>query len=94
MAKTKVVFVSQDGKQFEDEAACDAHDTYINQQKQIEAYITGAKLAKAQAGLMRKHIAGWLVFQATGRVPALAGDESAEAGEGESAEAGEGETTA
>jgi hypothetical protein len=69
MAKTKTIYVAGDGKEFDDEAACDSHDMYLAEQAKIESYIAATKLAKAQAGLMRKHLAGYMSFLKTGKVP-------------------------
>jgi hypothetical protein len=75
MAKAKVTYLSQDGKEFETELQADARDKFLEVAPQIEAYIVAAGLAKAQAGLMRKHIAGFLVFQEKGVVVDNGSDE-------------------
>jgi hypothetical protein len=66
MAKTRQVYIAEDGKEFDTEAECNAHDAGLANSAVIEAYITHAKLEKAQAGLMRKHIAGYIAFAASG----------------------------
>lgn len=74
MAQAKVTYLSKDNKEFDTELQADARDKFLEVEPQIEAYITAAGLAKAQAGLMRKHIAGFLVFQEKG-VVVPAGDD-------------------
>lgn len=63
MAKTKTLFVAEDGKEFDTESAADAHDRYLSNQTVIENYITSAGLKAAQAGLMRKHLPAFLNFR-------------------------------
>lgn len=77
MAKTKTIYVAGDGKEFEDEAACDSHDMYLAQQAKIEKYITLSNLHKAQAGLMRKRLASFMSFLETGKVPTPEADTTA-----------------
>lgn len=84
MAQQKITFISADGKEFKTELEANARDEFLKVEKDVEAYIVAAGLAKAQAGLMRKHIPGYLVFKAQGVVVA------AEAGE----DTGTGEQTA
>lgn len=62
MAQVKNIYVAADGTQFDSEQAADAHDQYLESAGHIEAYIQSAGLEKAQAGLMRKHLAGYLAF--------------------------------
>jgi hypothetical protein len=63
MAKTKTLFIAADDREFETEEACDAHDEYLRSAGNIEAYIVAKNLHKAQAGLMRTHLAGYLAFR-------------------------------
>lgn len=67
MAKTKILFVADDGKEFDTEEAANAHDTFLKSKESIEAYITYAGLEKAQAGLLRTHIAGYLAHVEAGQ---------------------------
>ena len=64
MAKTKTLYVADDGKEFDTEHECNAHDAYLQRAGNIEAYIVDRGLAKAQAGLMRTHLAGYIAFHA------------------------------
>lgn len=64
MAKTKTLYVADDGKEFDTAEACDAHDVYLRDAGNFEAYIVSKGLAKAQAGLMRTHLAGYMAFRA------------------------------
>lgn len=72
MAKIKNVYLSDDNKEFATEAEADAHNAGLANAKAIEAYIVEAKLMKAQAGLMRKHIAGYLAFASRPAAPEAA----------------------
>ena len=69
MAKTKQVYISNDGKEFDTELEADARDQFLMMENQIEGYIVAAGLKKAQAGLMRKHLAGFAAYIAGGEVP-------------------------
>lgn len=64
MAKTKTLYVAADDREFDTAEACDAHDEYLRSAGNIEAYIVAKSLHKAQAGLMRTHLAGYLSFRA------------------------------
>lgn len=65
MAKIISKYLSDDGKEFDTAEAADAHNASIQHAKLIEAYIVHAKLEKAQAGLLRKHLAGFIAFEAS-----------------------------
>lgn len=60
MATKKIVYIARDGKEFKTEQECDAHEAYLRLAIRIEDYVTSAGLGKAQAGLMRRHIAGYV----------------------------------
>lgn len=62
MAKTKTLYLANDNTEFDTEQAADAHNVTLAKGSHIEAYIVDAGLEKAQAGLMRKHIAQYLAF--------------------------------
>ena len=68
MAKIKQTFLSDDDKEFGTEAEADARNMFLKTENSIEAYILAAGLQKAQAGLMRKHIAGYLSFAEKGAI--------------------------
>ena len=74
MAKIKQTFLSRDDKEFATALEADGRDKFLDMQDSIEAYIVAAKLQKAQAGLMRKHLPGYQAFLETGKA------EAAEAG--------------
>lgn len=80
MVKKVDLFVTSDGKEFKDEGSANAHEKGLEKAEKIEGYIAAAGLQKAQAGLMRKHIAAYLSFEETGQVPARAAEEAEEAG--------------
>lgn len=63
MAKIKQVFLSDDGKEFDTEAAADAHNMSLQVGNHVEAYIQANGITKAQAGLFRKHLPGYLAFR-------------------------------
>lgn len=63
MAKIKQLYLALDGTEFDVEADADAHDAFLAAENSIEAYITHADLKKAQAGLMRRHLSGYIAFQ-------------------------------
>lgn len=68
MAQTKTTYLSTDGKEFKTELEADARDMYLKLQGGVEAYIVAAGLDKAPAGMLRKHIPGYISFCKTGGV--------------------------
>lgn len=62
MAKTKTIYVAADGKEFESEQDCNAHEIGLRLQVRIEDYISTAGLVKANAGFLRRHIPGFIAF--------------------------------
>ena len=90
MAKTKTLYVAADDREFDTAEACDAHDEYLRSAGNIEAYIVAKNLHKAQAGLMRTHLAGYLAFRtanpdATAALPVKKAKEEEAAAEGAAA---------
>ena len=67
MAKTKTIYVANDEKEFGTEAECEAHNAWLESQDSIEKYIAYAGLEKAQAGLLRTHVAGYLAHVKAGQ---------------------------
>lgn len=65
MSKTKTLYIADDSKEFGTEAEMLAHDEYLRSAGNIEAYIVEKGLQKAQAGLMRKHLAAYIAFRAS-----------------------------
>jgi len=63
MAQIKQIFVADDGKEFATEAAADAHNMALQVGNHVEAYIQANGITKAQAGLFRKHLPGYLAFR-------------------------------
>lgn len=63
--QTRSLFVTSDGKEFKVQAEAEAHQAGLDSKPLIEGYITHSKLEKAQAGLMRRHLAAFLAFQET-----------------------------
>ena len=61
-------YLSNDAKEFATEAEADARNMFLKVQDSIDAYIAESRLEKAQAGLMRKHIPGYLAFAERGAV--------------------------
>jgi hypothetical protein len=72
MVKQVELFETNDGKKFPTMAEAEAHEAGQVHTGLIEAYITSAGLQKAQAGLMRKHLASFIVFEASYVAPAPA----------------------
>lgn len=62
MAKQKVLFLADDNTEFDTEQAADAHNAFLEAEFTIEAYIDYAELVRAQAGLMRRHLAAYTAF--------------------------------
>lgn len=62
MATQKLTFVTADGKSFDTEAEADAHEAGLQAAESIKSYVQHAGLKKAQATLVRNHIAGYLGF--------------------------------
>ena len=62
MAKIKQTFQSEDGKEFATELEADAHDRLKKEEPTIAAYCEQVGLQKAQLGLLKKHIPGFLIF--------------------------------
>lgn len=62
MATTKTVYVAADGKEFDTEQACAAHEIGIRMSVRIEEYIKSAGLVKANAGFLRRHLPAFLAF--------------------------------
>lgn len=67
MAKTKTIFVANDDREFATESECEAHNAWLESQDSIEKYIKYAGLEKAQAGLLRTHVAGYLAHVKAGQ---------------------------
>ena len=75
MAKIIQKYGSEDGtKEFNTAAEADAYDAGVKNAAVIEAYITKAGLLKAQAGLMRKHLASFISFEASYEAPKAAAE--------------------
>lgn len=88
MAKQISKFLSNDGTEFATEHEANAHDESLAAANSIEAYFKRAGYEKAQAGLLRKAIPGYLAFlkdPAAGELIAqvIAEREAAEAAEKE-----------
>jgi len=79
MVQQVVSFKTSDGKTFDNEADAKGHEAGIANTQVIEAYIAHARLQKAQAGLMRKHLGSFIAFDATYVPPAAAPTETVEA---------------
>lgn len=62
MAKQISKFLDDNGNEFDTNEAADASNAFIAAEFSIEAYIEFAGLKLAQAGLMRRHVAGYLAF--------------------------------
>lgn len=71
MAHQKIVYTASDGKEFPTEAEADVHEATLEMSKDVEAYIESAKLAKPQAGLMRKHLPAYFAFIARNQAQPL-----------------------
>jgi hypothetical protein len=73
MAKIKQTFQAEDGKEFATELEADAHDRGKKEETAIVAYCEAVGLQKAQLGLLRKHIPGFLIFAEKRAAQAAAG---------------------
>jgi hypothetical protein len=62
MATTKTIYVAADGKEFDTEQDCNAHEVGLRLQVRIDEYIESAGLVKANAGFLRRHIPGFIAF--------------------------------
>lgn len=69
MANQKITFIADDGKEFTDEGAADAHNASLKHSAKVEEYIAAAGLEKAGAGLARKHLPAFALFLETGTLP-------------------------
>lgn len=63
MAILKTVYVAKDGRTFDNEPDCLQHEIFLDMQSEIEVYIAEEHLVKANAGFLRKHLAGFALFQ-------------------------------
>lgn len=63
------LFITTDNKEFKSEVEAEAHQAGLDQAPLINGYIQHAGLndgkGKAQAGLLRRHLAAFLAYQAS-----------------------------
>lgn len=64
MAKIKTVYLANDNTEFFSEAEADAHNAFLDNEFQVEAYILHNEIEGAQATIVRKHLAGYASFLA------------------------------
>ena len=66
MVKQVVQYETSDGKKFNSEVEAQGHEVSLENRPLIEAYIKAAdlKVEGAQAGFLRKHLAGFIAFDA------------------------------
>jgi hypothetical protein len=76
MAQAKTKYVATDGTEFDTELEADTRNAEISEKGTIEAYCEHSGLAKAQKGLLRKHLAGFIAFRNAQNTPPAGGAEA------------------
>lgn len=62
MAKTKQIFVADDGTEFETEMEANAYELSLSMAAKIDEYIESTGVGKGPAGLLRKHLPAFTAF--------------------------------
>lgn len=63
MGKTKTVYIADDGSEFDTESELAFYEKSLELSKDVEAYIEETKPAKPTAGMLRKQIPAFLIWQ-------------------------------
>lgn len=63
MGKQKIVYVADDGSEFESEAELQNYEFALSMSKEVEEFLTENEVAKPTAGMLRKQIPAFLLWK-------------------------------